>query len=608
VATPAVRYVAATGKDIGACTPASSPCKTIKYAIGQAQTGDTISVGPGEFKEGGLEVKGKALDFVGAGAGTATSYEAAHDTLIDGEAAAAPTITDSAGGSFSDLRIEGGTIDGPFQFGTLPALALDAIGSASGSVSYTLQSVVATAPSPPPAPPPPERLENEATIVLRGLAPALDTVTATELLTTDAESGLDGLGEVTLSLSRSTLSGSNPQQGVGLELFGTGAGAAIDADVAETSVVGADEGVILSGGSLMATRDRIAGTREGLNVESLESAGPSTATLRDSLVEALPTAAVENPSGVAVLALNRPGEVAHLSAVGSTIVAYGKGASAGLRVDTQSEDVATAALSNTVAWGGDPTGPATPPSDISGTGPGTTVTAASSSYTTAKTLEGAAITSPGTAGDVVGYPSFTDPAKGEYTLTPSSPLLDRGNPAEVLPGELDLAGNARIDGDCGRPSVPDIGAYEQTLGSACSPGASSMGPSSKTPTPGVTISKLSYTPPRRARRGRRAKHAKAGELRFTLNEAATVELVLKRETRGHLRKRACVAAARSKTKACKLLVEVSSIRVSGVAGANTVRIPDVKLLGRLKAGRYEILVAAVGRPSSSSTAVTFELP
>jgi hypothetical protein len=57
-------------------------------------------------------------------------------------------------------------------------------------------------------------------------------------------------------------------------------------------------------------------------------------------------------------------------------------------------------------------------------------------------------------------PGFVDAAGGDYRLSPTSPLIDIGDPAPAGPAK-DLAGNDRvIDGDANGTAVRDIGAYE----------------------------------------------------------------------------------------------------------------------------------------------------
>src|SRR5690349_20828034 len=66
--------VSRTGSDVPTCGSAAAACKTITYAVtNRAQTGDTVTVGPGTFPEG-VSI-GKAVTIMGAGAG---------NTKIDG--------------------------------------------------------------------------------------------------------------------------------------------------------------------------------------------------------------------------------------------------------------------------------------------------------------------------------------------------------------------------------------------------------------------------------------------------------------------------------------------------------------------------------------------
>src|SRR5262249_1564933 len=72
--TPRSRYVATTGVDAGDCS--ASACATIRYAIGQAASGEIIDIAAGTYTEAGIDVE-KDLIFRGAGARTTILQAAA---------------------------------------------------------------------------------------------------------------------------------------------------------------------------------------------------------------------------------------------------------------------------------------------------------------------------------------------------------------------------------------------------------------------------------------------------------------------------------------------------------------------------------------------------
>jgi hypothetical protein len=585
-ASATVRYVAKSGTDNATCNPA--PCLTIAHAIEVAQAGDTISIGPGTFAEE-LYV-GKSLNFVGAGSGTASTYNSSQDTLVDGSKSTDTTIWDSAGGSFSDLRINGG-VEAFGKFAeTKTALYLQAAGGI-GSDSFNVSDVVAT------QPPEPSGGSAQPTVVVESVSTYTNTTTITGLTAIGAGEalGLDTGGTVNLTLSHSTLTGGDGGEAA------MGLGSA-NATVSDTTVSGAGLGAILyTGGQLTATRDSFTGRNAGLKLRSYEN-GASTATLRDSLAAALPTAASTPQAGVVLLS-EKAGSTATLSATNSTIVAYGKGATAGLQLEsTMKGGTTTAQLANSIAYGDDPTTSGTP--DILAEGPGAaTVTAESSGYSTVSAKSGATITPVGSAGNVSGNPEFVNPAAGNFMLTSASPLLERGNPALTQEGELDLAGDPRIEVECGRALNPDIGAYELQRAFACpistgGSGTGSVGTSKATGTPKVpTIESASIFAPLRTHHRKRAR---AGKLVFTLSEAATVDVTLERSAHGHLRKQACIA----KVKACKRLLTITTTRLTSKAGKNTSAFPSLKLVGHLKAGSYEVTLVAVSAQGTRSASRT----
>jgi hypothetical protein len=178
----------------------------------------------------------------------------------------------------------------------------------------------------------------------------------------------------------------------------------------------------------------------------------------------------------------------------------------------------------------------------------------------------------------------------------------------VLPGELDLRGNPRIDSDCKGPRLPDIGAYELTLPHAC-PIVKEI-PKGLPPIPPV-VSALSFSAPRLKGHDKHARPPKAGRLTFTLNVAATVEVALRRRVTGHFEKHACVFkhARKAKAKPCQMYVSGGIVTASGDLGKNTLEIPSLSLLRRMHPGRYKLVVTAVGQGNvrSGAQSVSFTL-
>jgi uncharacterized repeat protein (TIGR01451 family) len=75
----ATRLVTTSGSDSGNCTVVA--CATISYAIGQASNGDTISVGPGTFASGSINVN-KSVSLRGVQAGVDARSRVAAESVL----------------------------------------------------------------------------------------------------------------------------------------------------------------------------------------------------------------------------------------------------------------------------------------------------------------------------------------------------------------------------------------------------------------------------------------------------------------------------------------------------------------------------------------------
>jgi parallel beta-helix repeat protein len=102
------RHVSPTGTDAGDCT--ASPCRTISYAVGQANAGDTISVAAGTYAES-VSVT-KTLKLIG------------HDATIDAAGQISPpnaiviSGADAAGTLVSGFTVENAGLEGIFAVQT----------------------------------------------------------------------------------------------------------------------------------------------------------------------------------------------------------------------------------------------------------------------------------------------------------------------------------------------------------------------------------------------------------------------------------------------------------------------------------------------------------
>jgi hypothetical protein len=73
----------------------------------------------------------------------------------------------------------------------------------------------------------------------------------------------------------------------------------------------------------------------------------------------------------------------------------------------------------------------------------------------------------GSGTDINADPQFVDPGGPDLHLSPSSPLIDAGDPSVVTAGETDVTGAPRAIAPCGGTGFPDLGAYETARPASC---------------------------------------------------------------------------------------------------------------------------------------------
>jgi hypothetical protein len=173
---------------------------------------------------------------------------------------------------------------------------------------------------------------------------------------------------------------------------------------------------------------------------------------------------------------------------------------------------------------------------------GGTIDADFSSFVTRLEEKGGTATAPGSGNNLAVEPQFVDPSKGNFALQGTSPLIDRGNPALVEAGELDLAGSPRsLDGNRDCVAAPDIGAFEVTgQGVACdlAPTISKFGMTNRVFAPKVGEKKR-----HRARSSARKTVKRGTRFTYTLSKPAKVTIAIERKKTGRKGKRANFAKA-----------------------------------------------------------------
>jgi hypothetical protein len=537
---------------------------TIQGAVTAAGDNDTIEIAAGLYTESIVTDKAN-LHFVGAGAGTLdVAPDPTTQTIVVGT-----TMGDigtvafqlERGGSFTDMRVMGGPGDGTGGGGTALFLRDNAT---PGERNYVIEDVVALGGLP------------GASSILAGAGLSTSNPSGATVNVTWTRGGLrnsftsSGSGGAVvfssanqgfLSLSEVTIDTASDDRGNGISGLG-------DAPVTLTDSTVTAGNAGLGGASFTVTRSRVQGQDTGLSVGADQAN-----VVRDSLLSS---------SGQTI---NVTGANSSVTVTGSTIFA-GPVLTAVL---TQNA-AASVALRNTAVV----RDPSSPPTQVDVRSTAGTITAVNSFFNSS---EGpGSVPAPGSGSNLTGDPGMTDLAGGDFTLLPTSQLIDRGDPALIIDGERDLAGLPRsVDGNADCVVAPDVGAFEGAATNAvCEPPAPPPNGGGENVAPAlsaVSLTNRSFAPV-----GVKAAAAKRGTtFRYTLSEPATVTITIERQLKGRRVKGKCrKPTAKNRTRrSCKRFKRVGSLEADEAGGAQSTFFSG-RLRGRpLKVGRYRArLVAA----------------
>jgi hypothetical protein len=215
------------------------------------------------------------------------------------------------------------------------------------------------------------------------------------------------------------------------------------------------------------------------------------------------------------------------------------------------------------------------------------------------TVYGSGPPMPGSGTNISAVPIFAGQGSGNYRLTAAdSALLDAGDPAQVIAGETDLAGQPRVlAADCN--GAPDIGAYELVRADSCpSPPAGGDGQAFKSQEPVVPTAPGHETAARPAISAVKVNKRRQGPvLELRLSEPATVTVTISKTTRH--------GAGRAERTSYRSIAKFSED-----AGKGRSVIPLTPHLGSVDgtSGRYRLTVfaSANGLRSAKDTVSAFE--
>ena len=564
-ANAAVRCVGTSGGD---CTDTYA---TTADAVTAAVDGvDTVRFGAGTF--GPVDTP-KVLTFVGVGAGTVDS--AAGATVIQQTTASQPGMRLRSGGTVRALRVQGG----PSPATNSPAgTGLEFAPTAGGDMTLSAIDVIATGGAPAPG----------FSTGGAGFASGGSFTSGTKVATFT--------GGASLASSDPTAGGIGVyaccfQTNLTNTLIRSPAGAGLVASIdARTTLVGSTvEGIdaiqTQAPASLAVVRSRVAGVRTALTLRTTSGNGPTDALVRDSLFTAGP------PDALAAVQIQSDTQPVAFTAVGSTFIGRGNAQAAIYAVrPADGSPALTATLRNSVARAESSMG-------VDLWADRSTIGADFSSFNSRMLDNGGDAPVPGSGTNLAGDPLLA----ADYSLQPGSPLIDRGDPSALLPGELDLAGAARsLDGSGDCVAAPDIGAFERP--DLCRP-APALPPNLPPELTDVSATNKVFAPVAKGGRitaaGRTRRVKRGTRFRYTLSEPARVTITIERRLPGRLvrvgTRRRCVKPTERNRKArrCRRYRRVTRLVADKQAGRQTTPFTG-RVRGRpLKPGAYRArLVAA----------------
>ena len=548
------------------CVGTSAPDCTDTFAtsgqaVGVALDGDTIRFGAGTFDP--IDTP-KVLSYIGVGAGTPES--AAGATVIQQTAPSGTGMTLTHGGTVQALRVEGGPYPGGMgSAGT----GVWFRATTDGDMTLTLVDVIATGGSTTALPFGGAGLALGDSLTATGSKVA--TVTGGAFMGSSTP-GAGGMAVYTCCI-QSTFTGALLRTAGSPALY-----ASIDSTVTlnGTTVEGVS-GIRTQGPTAVTVnRSRVNALGLGLFLRS-EPNEPTNVSMRDSLVIAGSTG---GETGGAVSLEGGTGAPVVFEAVGSTFIGRGTSPAVHASRTTDASPGLTATLRNSIARAEG--------SGVDLLADRATIGADFSSFNTRSLENGGVAPEPGSGTNVGGDPLLA----ADYSLQPGSPLIDRGDPADVLPGEFDLAGAARaLDGNGDCAAVPDIGAFERP--DACPP------PNLPPQLTNVSVTNRVFAPvAKRASTTRKRKVKRGTRFRYTLSEPARVTIAIERALPGRVRGRGtrkrCVkpTARNRKARRCKRYKRVTRLVVNEQAGRQSTAFTGRVKRRALKPGPYRARLVA----------------